>query len=271
MEHQLERESPLKQAALNQHNIIVVCGMALFALAVASPIPLLVALAGEIVWLAVGSRTPRFRRWAAARAVPGEQRRWRAEVDRAAARLDAPLGARLRTLEATLEDVARLIDQQPPGDELGAAKGRLEEVLRAYASLLEAEDSLLRMIGAGRTGSIEEEIARVGKALGEERDATVRMSLRQALALSQRRLKQVAEVESARRALQVKVSLLETSLDYVRAQLRVGPAPGAVTAALDEMLAAAQFNPNITAEAARSLSHARMTAINHPVISATGH
>src|SRR5207244_3521983 len=83
---------------------------------------------------AAGSRTPWFRRWVAARAVPGEQRRWRAEVDRAAARLDAPLGARLRALEATLEEVARLIDQQPPGDELGAAKGRLAEVLRAYAT-----------------------------------------------------------------------------------------------------------------------------------------
>src|SRR5207244_3521984 len=65
--------------------------------------------------------------------------------------------------------------------------------------------------------------------------------------------------------------LRDASRDYVRAQLRGGPAPGAVTAALDEMLAAARFNPNITADAARSLSHARMTAINHPVVSATGH
>src|SRR4051812_45664086 len=52
----------LTPAFYSQYNLILLGGSALFSLASASPLPLLVGVAAEVLWLGLGSRLPAFRR-----------------------------------------------------------------------------------------------------------------------------------------------------------------------------------------------------------------
>src|SRR6187549_3235107 len=54
--------SYLSSAFYSQYNLILLGGSALFSLASASPLPLLVGVAAEALWLGLGSRLPAFRR-----------------------------------------------------------------------------------------------------------------------------------------------------------------------------------------------------------------
>src|SRR5215207_4409081 len=52
----------LSTAFYSQYNLILFGGSALFSLAAASPVPILLGLAAELGWLAVGPGLPVFRR-----------------------------------------------------------------------------------------------------------------------------------------------------------------------------------------------------------------
>src|SRR5205814_3538515 len=66
---QLPRPRYLKHAIEDQHNVVFLLGAACFSLAFASPVPFLVGLGGELLWLVIGPRLPAFRDW-----VDGQQR-----------------------------------------------------------------------------------------------------------------------------------------------------------------------------------------------------
>ncbi len=60
---QLASVSYLKHAFKDQHNLVVLFGAACFSLAFASPLPLFVSAAGELLWLLLAPRLPTFRDW----------------------------------------------------------------------------------------------------------------------------------------------------------------------------------------------------------------
>jgi hypothetical protein len=263
-------ESLLRQALLNQYNLIVLGGMGLLSLAAASSIPLGAALAGEVVWLAVGARTAGFRRWVAHEARRRDEARWGAVLEAAVAGLEGDAAARARAIGGAVMEVGRLAGDLGQEAALGPGGAKLALLVRAGAGLAGAQQRLARLIGASRADAIEQEIARLGNGLLEEKDPMVRISMRQALALGQRRLKQIEQGETARRALELKMSTLEMSLDYLRARL-LGDGVGVdLGAALDEMLAAAQLSPDLEAEAVRSLGAARITSLSGPIVSQVG-
>nr|MDQ2644746.1 hypothetical protein [Myxococcota bacterium] len=53
----------LSSAFKLQYNLILLGGSALLSLAAASPVPLLLGLAAELLWLALAPTLPAFRRW----------------------------------------------------------------------------------------------------------------------------------------------------------------------------------------------------------------
>src|SRR6185295_2154643 len=96
-----------------------------------------------------------------------------------------------------------------------------------------------RLIAAAPVAPITEEIARLERDLKQETDPAVRASLTEAVQLGQRRLRQQGQLESRRRALGLKMSTLETSLEFLRSHLLGGGSEAELLVEIDELLAGA--------------------------------
>lgn len=258
-------ESLIKHAFLNQYNLILLGGMALFALASGSVAPLLLAAVGELVWLLVGAQSAWFKSWVGGQGRLREEQSWRNKVEATATGIDPNAAARLRLMGGALLEVALLTGERNQPEFSAAVNVRLDSLLQSYAALAAAHQRLVRLMGAGGSDVVEAEIIRLSRALAEEKDATVRISLRQAVALSQRRLKRFEQVETLGRDLAVKMSTFESSVEFVRAELGGGEPEGEVLAALDEIQGAARFNPEYEAEATRALGDRRTISGMYPL------
>ncbi|MEP6652816.1 MAG: hypothetical protein ABJA82_05630 [Myxococcales bacterium] len=265
MQNTLVKESVVKHALLNQYNLILLAGMGLFSIATGSVIPLLVAAGAEVLWLLVGAQSARFHGWVEKQARQRIEHAWRTKVEAAAAGIDPNAAARLRLVGGALMEIASASADRGPPEFVTAMDARLDSSLQMYAQLAAAHQRLVRLMGAGGTEAAEGEIVRFSRALAEEKDATVRISLRQAVALAQRRLKRFEQVESVGRDLTVKMSTFEASLEYLRAQVRAGEPEEEILLAVDEMTGAARFNPEYEADVTRVLGDRRMTTGMYPV------
>ena len=235
-------------------------------------VPLALAAGGELLWLLGGAQSARFRQWVTAQARQREEQGWRTKVENTAAGIDPNAALRLRVVGGALMDVARSSNERAQPEFVAAVARRLDALLQAYASLAAAHQRLVRLMGAGGTEAAEAEIARVTRALADEKDATVRISLRQAVALAQRRLKRFEQVESVGRDLTVKMSTFEASLEFVRAQVGGGEPEEDILQALDEMVVAARLNPEYEAEVTRALGDRRMSSGMYAIVpSGEGH
>jgi hypothetical protein len=250
----------LKNALFNQYNIILVGGAILFALAVGSRVPLIAAAVAEVSWLAVGRFLPPFNRWASSQGQAQDAERWAAETEAAAKALDPEPAARVRAVGNAAAEIWRLAQEHGHAEALGNdMRDKLGMVVGSYARMASVYQRLSRFLGDSRTSGVEEELVRLGQALADEKDPGVRLSLRQALAVGQRRLRQLEQIESTRRGLDVKMSTLQMSFEYVRSQVFSGAGPDELATAIDEMVASTGFVPEVEAEAAASLSRVRVT------------
>jgi hypothetical protein len=254
-------ESSLKHAVLNQVNLILLAGAVLFALAVGSRVPLVLAAVVEVAWLLVGRFVPPFNRWMSVQAKGQEEQRWAEDTELAAGALDAESAARVRSVGAAASEIWRMAQEQHLDQVLGPeTRNKLGGLVFSFTRMATVWQRLTKFLGDSRTTSVEEELVRLGQALADEKDPGVRLSLRQALAVGQRRLKQLEQIESTRRTLEVKMYTLQMSFDYVRSQVFSGAGADDLASALDEMVAAAGFVSEVEAEAAASLSRVRVTA-----------
>jgi len=253
-------ESPLKYAIWNQYNLILLGGALLISVALGSRVPLMVAAVGEVLWLLIGRFAPPFRRWVATQAQGQEAERWAGETETAARALDPDAAARVRSVGHAAAEIWRLAQEQGLDHTLGTeTRDKLGTLVHAYSRMAAVYQRLTRFLGDSRTSAVEEELVRLGQALADEKDPAVRLSLRQALAVGQRRLKQLEQIESTRRTLEVKMSTMQMSFEYVRSQVFSGAGADELVGALDEMVTAASFVSEVEAEAAASLSRVRVT------------
>lgn len=259
------RHSVIREAFWNQHNVIALGGLAVFSLASESVFPLMFAAGGEVLWLAIAVNSPGFRQWVASQTRAREEARWASAVDTVAANLDADATVRLRALGNLLIEIERASSERGNPEFSSAVGARLENLLRIYADLAASHRRLARLLALGGSEAVDAELARLHRELGEEKDATVRISLRQALTLFQRRRKRYEQLETVARELAVKISGLEASAEFVRLQVRGGEREDDVLLALDEMRSAASFDPQSEAEAIRFLGERRMTSTAHTV------
>jgi hypothetical protein len=253
-------DSPLKLAIWNQYNLIFLGGAALFALAVGSRLPLLVAAAGEAAWLLVGRLLPPFNRWTASERNIIDSEPWVGETHAAVAALDPEPAARVRAVGQAAAEIWRLAREQGLDRGLGIeGREKLGTLVQSFGRMATVYQRLTRFLGDSRTSTVEEELQRLGQALNDEKDPGVRLSLRQAVAVGQRRLKQLEQIESTRRTLEVKMSTLQMSFEYVRSQVFSGTSIDELASALDEMVSSTGFVSDVEAEAAASLSRVRVT------------
>jgi hypothetical protein len=269
------------QAFLHQTNLILLGGTGLFSLALGSPWPAVAGLVGEVLWIGVATHSPRFRRLVSQEVATAARRRNAAVRAEAVTRLDPAYANQVRKLESMAADVRRLTEARGlDAVALDRPERGLDSLLLAYTKLATLHQQLSRPIAGGATldgpNPVELELARISAALAEEKDPTLRLSLRQAMAIGQRRLKQHEQVDIQRRALGIKMSTLEMAFDYLRSHVHGGTTEDELARELDEIHAGLSFLPAAEAEAQAAIAKlqnpvvTRVTGIDLPVVGRSG-
>lgn len=250
----------------NQTNVILLGGAVLFSLAFASWLPLALGASLEALWLLVAPRTKLFRK-----VVDADRRRvLRAQEDAAQKALLAALrpehARRFRALGAVLDDLRKhassKLDVNP--FELADAVARLEATQRSFLQIAALEERLARHIAETPRAALEEESRRLLQDAAIEKDLVVRLTLRQAANMAQKRIQHAERVAMARRSVTVALDTVEQALTYLRAQaaaansgrtlladvdavLRQLTSVEALTASTDELLGSDAGAPSSTA------------------------
>jgi hypothetical protein len=251
----IDRAGLLRRAFFNQYNLILLGGAAAFALALTSYWPLVAAGVGELVWMAFGAGSGWFR-GVVERQQSRELQAHHADTrSMAAAGLAPHYAARLKALEGLSREIRRLvIDRGLDPSPLDREGRGLDAMLLVFVKIATLHQQLDQFAGAGSVGHVEQELMRLGQQLADEKDMSVRLTLRQALTLGQRRLKQHEQIDSQRRALGIKLSTLEMSFDYLRSHVFGGSSAEELALALDELAAGASFLPAAEAEVQASIA-----------------
>ncbi len=199
-----------------QYNVIFLIGAVSFALALASPLPLEIAGAVEVLWLLIALVFS-----GVARGIKTHNQRADAVADEASGAnhqdLDAGYrsrGAVLRHVNERIRDAGRANRGVSRGD-LRAAMNRLETIRQTFLRFAGTHQRLSRFLIGLQTADIDGEVARVTDALYVEKDPTVKMGLRQALALAQRRLQQREQLVNTLRGIEVQMSTIENAFAYI--------------------------------------------------------
>jgi hypothetical protein len=256
----------VKYALANQYNIIALVGTAGLSVALESWIPAAVAVAGEVVWLLLAGRTSGYRQWASEEAAGVKRTQHAVETAQATRRLDDAYTARVNQLNRVADEVRRLAAERGMDPAVFERGGdRLQALVQTFIQMSTLHQRLVRFLSGSPAGNLDEEVARLSKEMSAEKDAGVRLTLRQTLTVAQRRQKQHEQIEGTRRALDAKMRTLEMSLDYLRSQVFAGGAEADLENQLDELSATVSFLPDLEAEASATIASARSTGAHPPV------
>jgi hypothetical protein len=207
--------SRLSLAFWLQYNVILLFGSICFALALASALPAAVGAAAEFLWLLVATAFPEISRWI--------ERHNRMADDAAA----DPSGSH-RDLDPSYQHRASMLRQT--GDRVraacrrntGVSRGetrsilkRLEAIRETFLRFADIHQRLSRFLSDIQTANIDAEVARLTDEVSVEKDLRVKISLRQALTLSRRRLLQREQVANTLRGIEVQMSTIETASAYL--------------------------------------------------------
>jgi hypothetical protein len=211
----------LRAALANQYNVILGLGALAFAAASASWLPVAVALVGEAAWLFLGPRLEAFRRHTDALAA-------RADMAKALESLSPEYAQRVAAVEADVEEIEALCNAR---HDLAAhhkqeVARRLPPTVQAFSSVCATQQRLRSLAGRAPIHEINAEVASLHQALSTETDLGVRASLRRALNVAERRIKQFESNDAALRSLELALQTLQKSLVMLKegaAGLSSGP------------------------------------------------
>ena len=211
----------LKRALLNQYNYIMLGSSALLSLAMGSWLPALVGVGAEILWVVLGADSAPFRRWVALQETKEAKQRMLAEVAQLAHTLEPEYSVRFEALRSMADEIQSLA-QENKGFEtslLQAEMAKLGQLLHSFLKMAANHQRLQRYLAQNPVSDVERDIARCQRAMKQEEDPRVQASLRQALELAQKRLKQHLQVEGAWKALSVQMDTLEKAFDYLKSHI----------------------------------------------------
>jgi hypothetical protein len=257
--------SLLKYAFRNQYNVIALLGAGGLSLALWSWIPAAAGVVGEMLWLVVAPSTKPFQRWAVAQAAGERQNQRQAQTAQAARKLDDAYTGRVNQLGQVIDEIRRLAADAGMNPAVFDRGGdRLQALVATFIQMAMLHQRLVRFLGSSQTSNLEEEVARLGHQMTTEKDAGVRLTMRQTLTVAQRRLKQHEQIDGTRRALEAKMQTMEMSLDYLRSQIFAGGAEADLENQLDELAATVSFLPDLEAEATATIASARAAGPHRP-------
>jgi hypothetical protein len=239
--HQPELPLPpsyLKYAFKDQHNLISLLGAACFSLAFASPLPVLLAAAAEFLWLALGSHLAPFRRSVDRRLEM--QRRAAAEDVLAATRARLPPTEQRRFLSVSnsAESVLALARTRRgiPAAEIERGERGLHQVLHIFLDYQLLSRRVTALIEVRPVAALEQEAAALQQSYAADKDLSVRMTIRKALTQNQRQIAQLQQLTSVARTIEVRLSMIEKALGYLKGQV-ADSASNPLARELDDLLA----------------------------------
>jgi hypothetical protein len=265
MEDQPRRKpgSLIKRALLNQYNYILLGSTALFTLASGSWLPAVVGAGAEVLWLVLGADSGPFRRWVERQESREERERLRAEAARTLAGLDDDYGQRFRALERVTSEIQSLaLDNKGLETRLLQSEmAKLGQLLHSFLRMCATHQRLSRYLGNNPISAVERDITRCQRALKQEEDARVQASLRQALSLAQKRLKQHTQMEGAWKALSVQMDTLEKSFDYLKSHILGIGTQEELAEELDNLVTGVSSVAEIEASTSELMSELHATAV----------
>lgn len=212
-------ESYVKRAFLLQYNLILLFAAVLFSLALASPWPLLVGGILEALWLGAGSNLASVRAYLdraptpAASVVPGPSSSRRDALEPAYA-------SRLAAMEFAVDDLRKLALALDAAS-LRHVSERFDALVQTFTELCEAHQRLSRYVAGTPEAGILTEIERLKRDYAQEKDPGLRLAIRQSMSIEQRRLDQLAQLESSLRTASIRMQSLERATESLRSQAQV--------------------------------------------------
>jgi hypothetical protein len=217
------RRSFLSVVLFNQYNLALLAAAGVFALALGSRWPLLLAAAGELIWLAFAATTRRARRWAVRYEMEQDHARRVAATGSLVRALEPGYASNVQKIEELGDDIRRLVSERGLEAALvQSGENRLERLLRDFIRMASQHQQLSAVSKHVDSKQLEEEVLGLGQSLASEHNPSARVVLEQALAIAQRRFEQQEQLEEQIRLIGYKMGTLEMSLDYLRAHISPG-------------------------------------------------
>ena len=240
---------------LNQYNLVWLGAAVVLSLAFASPWPLIIAAAVEVVWIAFAVQSPKARRWAIRYLLEQDGARRAAELAPLLPGLDPAYRPRVTKVEALASELRRLIWKRGQERAIGTGPdNRLEYLVSSFVRMALMHQRLSGLVQHATPEKLEEEILALGQSLSAEQDPRARYLLEQALPIAQRRLEQQQQLESQRHVIGIQMGTLEMSLEYWRTNLLSGAERLDLTAEVNQLLANLSFWYDTEARANESIA-----------------
>jgi len=230
--------SLLKRALFNQYNYILLGSTALFSATTGSWLPAVIGAGVEILWLVLGADTKAFRHWVAKQESAEAKQQLRAEISSLLRGLDQHYTERfevLMQLNAEVQALAREnkgLETALIADEMA----KLEQLLHSFLKMATGHQRLAHYMRENSVADVEAEIADTSRRIKRETDHRVQASLKQSLALAQKRLEKQQQIEGACRALAVQMETVEKSFDYLKSHILGISTHQELSAALDDLV-----------------------------------
>jgi hypothetical protein len=253
----------VERALLNQYNFIFLGAAGLFSAVTGSWLPAIVGAGAEVLWAVLGADSQAFRRWAALQEAKEQKAQLEATTAHLAEMLDDDYRQRIEAVRATAEEI-RSLAQDNQGFEtalLESEMAKLGQLLQSFVRMAVNHQRLSRHLGHNPVSEVERDLARTQRALRQETDPRVQASLKQALALGQKRLRQHQQIEGAWKALSVQMDTLEKALDYLKSHI-LGIGNGAELAdELDNLVTGVSTVAELEASTSDLIDEARAHAV----------
>jgi cell pole-organizing protein PopZ len=228
-----------KRAFFNQYNYILLGSSALLSATTGSWLPAVMGAGAEVLWMVLGVDTKFFRRWVSAQEAKENQQRLAAERAALIANLDEHYLARYQELGDMAAEIRKLAAENQ-GLETALIQdemAKLEQLLDSFLKMATAHQRLRQYLKDNPISEVERDIAQGQRALRQEDDPRVQASLKQSIALAQKRLGKHEQIEGAWKSLSVQMDTLAKSFDYLKSHILGIGTREELAAALDDLVA----------------------------------
>jgi hypothetical protein len=215
------KDSPYRRAFFNQYNAILLGAAGLFALATFSWLPLLVGAGVEALWMTFVPDSGFFRRWMGMQKSRETQEELKRETETILQQLDRSYAERFLDLQQVADEVQTLakenqsLETRLVEDELQ----KIGRVLFSFLRMARAHQRLAHFLAESTESEIKSDIGECTASLRREKDPRVQASLRQALALAEKRLRQHEKIGNSAKALAVQMETLEKAMGYLKSHV----------------------------------------------------
>jgi hypothetical protein len=214
-------ESPrsyFARALWDQHNVIVLTGAVLFALAFASPMPLAIAAIAEALWLTIAPNLTAYRAWVDRFDTAAEREQEERDFAASPALGDAAFAARFSALSRVSEEVGDIAARRAElPAELAPIRRGLGRLRALFLDFGHTQQRLSRRAPENRADELNAELAELTQAFAVERELEARMSLRNAIQATQLEAQRQAHWLMQLKSVENKLDLIQKGASYLKA------------------------------------------------------